>query len=460
MGIHVDDGIAGGDHVFHNMLKRVEARFKFGAFERREFKYTGINFKQWDDFSIEYDQISYVEKISPVTIDKGRRSQLTASLNETEKSSLRSIVGALQYAAVHTRPDLAAKVGELQSAINRATISDLVTANKVLAEAKQNPISLMVLPISPGSVTFCAFSDASFMSNKQHSAHQATLIFVTTPELLENKRSIVAPVAWTSKRVPRVVRSTLGAEAAALSNTVDRLMWLRILWAWTQNPKCEWTHPEKLLPQETPAALVTDCKSAYDLLTRTALPQCAEHRTTIECLLIRERLRENCKVRWVASQAMLADCLTKTMDSQVLRQCLRSGKYVLRDEGHVLRDRLDRRQRLEWVKQQASGEAPENSSSCNIASADTISSSMHDFWKWGTNGELIRVHRTPRENKFTPIGVDCPVDIRDLSSRRVTCLGKNRTETDFWVGTHAYQRTGFLWTGSTSFFLRDQYGEK
>ena len=221
-------------------------------------------------------------------------------------------------------------MGELQSAINRATISDLVTANKVLAEAKQNPVSLMVLPISPESVTFCAFSDASFMSNKQHTAHQGTLIFVTTPELLENKRSIVASVAWTSKRVPRVVRSTLGAEAAALSNTVDRLMWLRILWAWTRNPKCEWTHPEKLLPQETPAALVTDCKSAYDLLTRTALPQCAEHRTTIECLLIRERLRENCKVRWVASQAMLADCLTKTMDSQVLRQCLSSGKYVER----------------------------------------------------------------------------------------------------------------------------------
>ena len=95
---------------------------------------------------------------------------------------------------------------------------------------------------------------------------------------------------------------------------------------------------------------------------------------------------------------------------------------MLRDEGHVLRDRLDRRQRLEWVKQQASGEAPGKPSSCNIASADNISSSMHDFWKWGTNGELIRVHRKPRENKFTPIGVDCPVDIRDLSSRRITCL--------------------------------------
>ena len=55
LGIHVDDGIAGGDSKFHEMLLRVEKRFKFGAFDKREFKYTGINFKQWDDFSIEYD---------------------------------------------------------------------------------------------------------------------------------------------------------------------------------------------------------------------------------------------------------------------------------------------------------------------------------------------------------------------------------------------------------------------
>jgi len=39
------------------MLKRVEQRFKFGSFGTGEFKYTGIYFKQWDDGSIEYDQI-------------------------------------------------------------------------------------------------------------------------------------------------------------------------------------------------------------------------------------------------------------------------------------------------------------------------------------------------------------------------------------------------------------------
>ena len=205
-----------------------------------------------------------------------------------------SLVGALQYAAVHTRPDIAAKVGELQSSICRATVSELILANRVLFEAKQHPVSLMVLPIALEDVTYCAFSDASFLSNKQNCAHQGTLIFATTPRLLENHKAIVAPVAWTSKRIPRVVRSTLGAEAAALCNSVDRLMWIRVLWAWMKNPWCDWRHPEKLLLEERTSALVTDCKGAYDLLTRTALPQCSEHRTTIECLLIRERLRENC----------------------------------------------------------------------------------------------------------------------------------------------------------------------
>ena len=455
LGIHVDDGIAGGDSVFMAMLKRVEARFKFGAFERREFKYTGIHFRQWDDYSIEYDQIEYIERINPVTIEKSRRTQPMSPLTEAEKSSLRSIIGALQYAAVHSRPDISAKVGELQSSVNRATVSELIQANKVLAEAKMHKVSLMVLPIKPELLTFCAFSDASFLSGKQNSAHQGTLIFSTTPELLENRKAIVAPVAWTSKKVPRIVRSTLGAEAAALSNTVDRLMWIRLLWAWIRNPNCDWAHPERLLKTENTSALVTDCKSAYDLLTRTALPQCAEHRTTVECLLIRERLQENCRVRWVSSQAMLADCLTKTMDSQVLRTCLKTGRYTLQDEDHVLKSRSDHRQRLDWVKRQAVVEPPVEAESCQVASCANPAQSLHDFWTWGKDGELIRVHQRPRELKFTPIGVvDCPVDLKCLDSRRVTQIGKNRVEHDFWVGTCAAKNVGFSWTGTTTFYVK------
>ena len=107
-------------------------------------------------------RLSTLKKINPVTIEKSRRLQPEAPLNEQEKSSLRSIVGALQYAAVHSRPDLAAKVGELQSAVNRSTVNELLQANKVLTEAKQHRVSLMVLPINPDDLTFVRFQMRHF----------------------------------------------------------------------------------------------------------------------------------------------------------------------------------------------------------------------------------------------------------------------------------------------------------
>ena len=469
LGLHVDDGIGGGNEAFRAMLKRVEQRFKFGSFETGEFKYTGIHFKQWDDGSIEYDQVAYIDKISPISVSKSRKNEPQAEVTDQERTLFRSLIGALQYAAVHTRPDLSAKVGELQSNVTRAKVEDLIQANKVLYEAKVNKVALMVLPIEPTRVTFCAFSDASFMSNKSLHAHQGTIIFVTTPELLGNQKAVVAPIAWTSKKVPRVVRSTLSAEAAALSNSVDRLLWIRMMWAWISNPNCEWSNPEQVLESQTRSAVVTDYRSMYDILTRTAVPSCSEHRTTIECLLIRERLKANCDVRWVSSQAMLADCLTKTMDASVLRQCLMTGRYSLFDEQEVLKTRADKRQRLQWIKNQAGSPETKNAERKETASCDQVAecqnvqserkSELEDFWKTGPHDAIHRVHVKPRYQRFVPIGVTgCPVEIKCLSASRETRVSGWGTEKDFWTGSRGAASFPFLWTGETVFRkqLRDK----
>ena len=93
---------------------------------------------------------------------------------------------------------------------------------------------------------------------------------------------------------------------------------------------------------------MTHCKSAFDIAAKTAVPRCAELRTQLECLLLRERLQENCQMRWVHSEVMLADCLTKAMDGSELRRCLASGRYALFDEGKVLAERYGKRHSLRW----------------------------------------------------------------------------------------------------------------
>ena len=351
LGLHVDDGIGGGDTYFREIIGKLQGIYSFGAYNEGEFEFCGVRYFQWDDGSIEMEQNSYIQKISPVEIPRSRRMEPKAPLSATETQMLRQICGSIQYASVHTRPDLSAKVGELQAAIPHGRIEHLIQANRVLYEAKTKPVSIMIVPIHESEVTFCSFSDASFDSGKGNSSRQGTLVFATDGKLVKNHRTVICPMAWSSRKIPRVVRSTLSAEAVALGAALDQLSWLRIFWEWMKNPGVDWSNPNQVLAEAPQAVVATDCKSVYDLSTKTSTPACSEYRTTLECLLIREHLEENCRLRWINSKAMLADCLTKSMDGEVLRRALQLGRYALFDENKVLQERADKRSRLKWVSE-------------------------------------------------------------------------------------------------------------
>ena len=350
LGIHVDDGIGGGDGYFSQVIEKLRKIYSFGSYEEGEFTFTGIRFRQWDDSSIEMDQSRYIEKIDPIQIPRERRNNPTATLTEAEVKELRRLNGSLQYAAVHTRPDIAAKVGYLQSKVTKGQVQHLIEANRVLHEAKVHAVSLMIVPIQENHVTFCTFSDASFASTKDNNSYQGTLVVATDWRMLANESAVLVPVAWSSRKIARVVRSTLSAEVVSLCGSVDRMSWIRLFWEWIKDPSVDIAQPDDVLKRAPQASLVTDCKSAYDIATKTAVPSCTELRTQLECLLLRERLQENCLIRWVHSRAVLADCLTKVMDSSKLRRRLSEGRYALFDEQQVLENRAGKRQSLKWLK--------------------------------------------------------------------------------------------------------------
>ena len=99
--------------------------------------------------------------------------------------------------------------------------------------------------------------------------------------------------------------------------------------------------------------LTTDCKSLYDLISRTAPPACQEFRTQLQAKLIKEHIQNGIQIRWVPSGAQIADALTKIMDCSMLRACLKSGWYSLHDEAEILRARSDKRSQLQWLQRNA-----------------------------------------------------------------------------------------------------------
>ena len=175
------------------------------------------------------------------------------------------------------------------------------------------------------------------------------MICATTPDLDKNLEAPISPLSWSSKKIARVVRSTLSAEAYSMSRSADRLSWLRLLLGVIHFPHFNWKEPPMALKKLPKAVITTDCKSLYDLVSRLAMPTCEEFRTTLEVLLIKERCSEHCSFRWIPTSLMLADPLTKPMDPAVLRAALAKGVFQIYDEASVLRENAHRKRAVSWL---------------------------------------------------------------------------------------------------------------
>ena len=351
LGTHVDDGIGGGNHHYDTAIKELQKSLPFGSQEFDRFKFTGLDIEQLPDFSIKVSQKDYIHRIDPIEISKDRRGQKDAAINHFELQSLRGLCGSLQYAAVHSRPDIATKVAYLQKEIPRGTVETLLEANRVLREAKDfAEVALFVRPIPIQRITFASFGDASFASSQQLKAQQGHFIMACTEELSRNETTEFSPIAWNTKQIGRVVRSTLSAEAYAMSTSLDKLNWIRCMWGFILDKNFRWQHPEKSLPTLNRALLITDCKSLYDLMTKLATPNCQEWRTTVEVMLIREQTAGSIDCRWISTAIMLADCLTKPMDSSFLRTTLQLGRFRIYDESQTLKENANKKYGVTWLR--------------------------------------------------------------------------------------------------------------
>ena len=230
----------------------------------------------------------------------------------------------------------------------------MLLANKVLREAQEHSdTKIWFRSITPEDVTHISFGDASFASPKNLNSFQGHLICATSTCLDQNRKGPLSPLIWSSKKISRVVRSTISAEAFSMSQSVDRLSWMRLLWGCLLVPEFNWRCPPEGFKQLNRAIITTDCKSLFDLVTRTAIPTCEEYRTTLEVLLIRERCAEHAHFRWLPTTIMLADALTKVMDSDLLRTTLRTAQFQIFDETAVLRYNAHRKQALKWLNSDA-----------------------------------------------------------------------------------------------------------
>ena len=291
--IHVDDILWSGTEEFVNdVILKIRSTFSISSENRSAFKYIGLHLSQ-DQTGIHLDQEKYVNELSEIQIPMGRKSSINSDVTEKERDDLRSLIGKLSWVAQQTRPDISFSVSQLGSNIKEAKVKHLLEANKVVRRCKAHNIHMFFPRLDLDQMIIRCYGDASYNKHKDGGSQGGIFI-----ELVSNEKT--APVMWYSRRIRRVVRSTLAAETLAMAEAIEAGQYIAAITS-------EMLYEGK---RTIPVHAVTDNYSLYESAHST---KCStDLKLRIDLGIIRETIKiDGVKLTWVSSSNQLSDVLTK-----------------------------------------------------------------------------------------------------------------------------------------------------
>ena len=207
-----------------------------------------------------------------------------------EKKKLRTLIGQLSWVGTQTRSDILFECSELASSLKDAKVEQ---ANKFLKRLLQSDSHVVVSKLQDMKTWhFVKYHDASFANLDDGRSQGAYVIFLT-----DETNDLVVPIAWQSKRIKRVVKSTLAAETLSLVEGAEASFWMKsVLNELTGNTDFD-----------------IECCSDSQFLCNAVRTSTAIADKRLRVAILREMLLngELRKVVWVPTTEQLADCMTK-----------------------------------------------------------------------------------------------------------------------------------------------------
>ena len=254
-----------------------------------------MNIEQYDKGVIVH-QNEFCKTLQAIQINPNRMNNKDLVCTDEEKEKYRSLVGQLGWLSTNSRPDLSYDVLELSCKVNNLKIGDIFDANKCLRKACMFESSMYFPKLNDlSNCKLVVFSDASF-ANLPNGVSSAGGFIIF---LADSKRN-VCPLYWESRKIRRVVKSTLAAETLAASDAIDNAYYLSEILS-------QILFKNKV---NIPIELYVDNKSLYDNVF--SVKNVAEKRLRIDIAAIKELVaEEKLKLKWVETKCQLADGLTK-----------------------------------------------------------------------------------------------------------------------------------------------------
>ncbi|CAK0793305.1 unnamed protein product [Prorocentrum cordatum] len=171
-------------------------------------------------------------------------------------------------------------------------------------------------------IAVVGWGDAVWAARVTGESQGGEIVVLAPLRFLSGSTETVAPVSWRSCRLPRVARRGTGAEVQMMTEILDAINYVRRLIYELECGPVDYTSKRHVNDaiSACPGVLVTDGKSGHDAIEKNepAGLELRDKRTSIECLGIRSQKEQTAlQIRWVHSDAMLADGLTKDRPATV-----------------------------------------------------------------------------------------------------------------------------------------------
>ena len=190
-------------------------------------------------------------------------------------------------------------------------------------------------------------SDAAYANGRGGATQAGYVVSFVDKRIHDGQTVSWTPAFWKSYRLPRAVNSTLSAEAQAMtmatgmcewslllvSEAVDGPSFLQSVWETARKRTC---------------LVATDCKSLFDHVQSQSAPTLDDRRTALDIIILRESLSKTSGIlRWLPTDRMIADALTKESPEafDLIRACVKNGRYQISPESTVLEWRSAERER-------------------------------------------------------------------------------------------------------------------
>lgn len=199
----------------------------------------------------------------------------------------------------------------LSTSYKEARECDITYGNKIIRKVKNNEMGLRFPKLNLGKLYILCHSDASF-NNLSNGGSQGAFVI-----LLGDVNGNCSPIQWQSKKVRRIVKSTLAAECLSMENAVDSAFYIK-------NVLCEIL---KLSSEQVHLKCVIDNASLYESLFSTKKLR-EDKRLILDISLLKEMYNkgEINSITLVESANQLADSLTKQgAPVDLLRRTIQGG---------------------------------------------------------------------------------------------------------------------------------------